>query len=116
MEGSFNLKKLISNIGFYTKIKIDVEILDDGHGISILDTDYPEWRNSLKFGADYFFERYSKVKKCRLLVSVIELHTMPFDSSSVVVAFAIIQALCDALHYTIDNFGIDEEGVLRFPK
>ena len=118
MSKKYLFKKQLNNKGCYVEINYDADFWEGGENeISIKYLAEQRWALSTKLGIHLFNDYYKRFNTGRLSVTIYEIKWVPVDTNNLVVLFASIKALCDALNFEIKGFRFDSDGeMFNFPE
>lgn len=108
MIQSYAVKKQIGQRGFYSNIEINAED-NGGEEFSLhIPPGMEEWAASIQFGVEYFFFA-ARLSNRGISITINRLHTMPVDSSPVLVFYSTVKCLELCFNKTINDFEFDFE-------
>ena len=114
-----HIQRLINKKGFFGVIKTELtDNNEEGIKIMVEDDNAHKWISALKFGADYFYEKYSRVNVgVGFCLTIKELDYQPVDSSFSLFFYLVVRSLIEHTDFKIDNFKLDElNGFFILPK
>jgi len=112
------IKKLINQRGFFGVIKAEVSPdISESSIIFKLESDLEsKYFNAVRFGFDYFMERFKKESNKNLSVSIIDLEYNPVDSTSIIYFYLIVSILIEYTDFEINSFVFNSElGLFEVP-
>jgi hypothetical protein len=117
MKGEFKIKEKIGK-PIYAHIKLTVtENVEMKLKVNFDNNLSYEYEQAIEFGILYYFQQYLRyVKKTGLTVHINYVHGMPVDTTTIVLAYSSIQAMANALSFSIEGLSITENGDFVFPK
>jgi hypothetical protein len=113
VTGIFELKEQSGAKGYYGKVLVEVEPDDTKKGCEIIFSETKannkEWQDAARFGIEYAYSHIPKrelqSKGHKILVRLLQGH--PFDTDSLIIAYAAVRALLNA-------FGKNEPDLVTF--
>jgi hypothetical protein len=105
------------NRGCYAEIAFEVEFYERANNeIQIRYLAEPNWELMCCAGLNLFYGYFIEFKTGRLVVIIHEIKWLPVDTNHIVVLFASVKALCDALNFEIENLKFDSTAeTFNFP-
>lgn len=117
MVKRFVYKEQYKNRGCYAEIAFEVEFYEGAKNeIQIKYLAESNWELMCCAGLNLFYGYFIKFKTGRLIVIVHEIKWLPVDTNQIVVLFASVKALCDALNIENKNLRFDSAAeTFNFP-
>lgn len=116
MKSTFEIKRQVAGTGMYCRIEIDFISDSSINGYELAADKNSKWYPALLMGTAYFFEHADKSKSDGVRITVENLHTMPVDSSLIIVMYAVVKVLEQASGFTVPGLSIKTIPAICFPK
>ena len=118
MIHKYTFRKQIGARGLYASIIFDVSV-DYGKENS-LEFDFQAdaiWKTACEAGVLIFFDYFKRMKQGRLMITVTEIKWNPVDTNQLIIIFATLKGLCEALDLNLEHLNLDEfSETFRFPE
>lgn len=114
MIGEYCYKEEYDNRGNYVGLKFEIDFIDGE--VDALDIKYladTKWELMCRAGVVVFYDYFKRDKYFnryrvgKLIVTIQEVKWFPVDTNNLIVLFASIKALCDALNLELKNLRFD---------
>lgn len=101
MKHNFKFKKYIGDIGYYSMLDIEIDTLSNGALQYAFDDEFvdEEWRTAVLFAVEYIYQHFKKDTQKGFSLNIRRLHTMIGDTASIVVVYAVVSCVAEALNY-----------------
>lgn len=104
---TYQFKHQIRNRGLYAKITYDVIVNSNMENRAIHYYADKRWENAVMAGIMLFENYYPGPTEGNLEFTIYEVNWMPVDSDELIVMFATMNALCEALNFKINLLKFD---------
>jgi hypothetical protein len=115
MNGTFSLKQQIANRAYFVQVALEVQEYHGRQGVTFDFAMLTKWKDAIAFGTMYFFEKHRLGAHTHVHIKVVGGEYHDPDTSSMLMFYATVQALCNA--YDIPcALTIDTEGNFSVPR
>jgi len=102
---TYTFKKQLDNRGCYAEIIFDVQIVNPlSNNIKIKYLADPKWEEICKAGILIFYDYFVRKMSGDMEVCIHEIRWLPIDTNNIIILFATVEALKEALGLQIDGF------------
>jgi len=106
----YAFRKQVRNRGCYAEVLFDLIYKDEtSNGLVVNYHASHEWEHACKAGINIFYDYFIRVRRGMIEVTIHEIKWLPMDTNNLIVLYACINALLDALGIDIKDLGFDIE-------
>lgn len=114
-NSTFLLQEKIADYGFFCRVAMSVEILDEDKIIVKYDNNSC-WFDSVYWGCKYFYQKYNLYAKKGLNIRITQLDAHSIDTTDIVVVYSVIRCLEKLVQFEIKGLEINGSGNFVIPK
>lgn len=107
MFKTFTLRTQLKNRGCYAEITLDYNRNDSVADLSITYNADPQWEYACKAGVKIFYDYFLRKTNSGLDIRIHSINWLPVDTNNLIVLFAVIQSLCEALNFEVKGLELD---------